>query len=249
MLQAGSTSVVLLRRKSSGAIDHVMLHRADPSALPAPDPDADEEDDDDVAEVAQKPVGLGMVFLPADGKGGRVIKRLKEGSAADAHGEVLPGDRCFTIDGKTVDCLTDRELSDANKGPVGSTAVVVLRSKGGVRKACVLKRREPVFDSIVEGCGSELSYNSSIASGLTASDSSGRSGLGLTFHEWSPDNGGMRVKRVKKGGAADNSRQISPGDIVKTIDGVSLDKTDNRQLLKLLMGIEGSIAVGLAAPR
>ena len=242
MQPVGSTSVCVLRRKDN-SLDHVMLVRPEPALQAEEDNDeAHEQDEEDVNEP-QRPVGLGMVFLRPDNKGGRVIKRLKEGSAADVHGDVNPGDRCLSIDGKAVENMTDRELSDSNRGWLGSTAVVVLRSKGGILKTCELKRRTPVFDSIVEGCGSELSYDSSIASGLTASDTTGKSGLGLTFHEWNSASGGLRVKRVKKGGAADNCGQIRPGDIVQAIDGTELANIEHRALLKIVMGPEGSIAV------
>ena len=175
-------------------------------------------------------VGLGMVFLRADDKGGRVIKRIKEGSAADADGHVVPGDRCLAIDGQSVEGMTDRELSDVNKGSIGSVAAVVVRSRGGIVKEFSLKRRRPVLEDILEGCGSELSCNSSIASGLTASGSlSGKSGLGLTFHEWdSRANAGLRVKRVKPGGAAAACGLIEYGDVVTSIDGVSVDKIEHR---------------------
>ena len=242
MRPVDSTSVCVLRRKD-GSLDHVMLQRVELPEQVEEDLTAVDEDDTEQLQEPHKSVGLGMVFLRPDGKGGRVIKRLKEESAADAHKDVLPGDRCLTINDKAIEKMTDRELSDVNKGPLGSTAAVVLRSKSGIAKHCVLKRRTPVFDSIVEVCGSELSYDSSIASGLTASDTAGRTGLGLTFHEWNSGSGGLRVKRVKIGGAADNCRKIHPGDIVQSIDGFSLEKIEHHALLKLLMGPEGSIAV------
>jgi C-terminal processing protease CtpA/Prc len=242
MRVVGSTSVCVLRRRDN-SLDHVMLLRPEPALQAGKDADEVAEEEEEGEDEPQKLVGLGMVFLRPDNKGGRVIKRLKEGSAADAHGDVVPGDRCLSIDGKPIENMTDRELSDSNRGWLGSRAVVVLRSKGGVLKTCELKRRTPVFDSIVEGCGSELSYDSSIASGLTASDTTGRCGLGLTFHEWKSVGGGLRVKRVKRGGAADNSGRIHPGDIVQAIDGTKLGNVDHRALLKIVMGPEGSIAV------
>jgi C-terminal processing protease CtpA/Prc len=241
---AGSTSVCVLRRKD-GSLDHVMLCRPEQSLQSEECATAvsEDEDEDHLSDEPERPVGLGMVFLRPDGKGGRIVKRKKEGSAADAHNNILPGDRCLTIDGQAIENLTDRELSDLNRGMIGSTAIVVLRSKSGMDKECVLKRCKPIFENIVEGCGSELSYDSSIASGLTSSDTSGRSGLGLTFHEWAAGTGGLRVKRVKKGGAADNSAQIHPGDVIQKIDGMPLDNIESRALLKLLMGPEGSIVV------
>jgi len=207
MRAVGSTSVCVLRRRDN-SLDHVMLLRPEPALQTEQDADEVAEEEEEGEDEPKKLVGLGMVFLRPDNKGGRVIKRLKEGSAADAHGDVVPGDRCLSIDGKSIENMTDRELSDSNRGWLGSTAVVELRSKGGVLKTCELKRRTPVFDSIVEGCGSELSYDSSIASGLTASDTTGMCGLGLTFHEWNSVGGGRRVKRVKKGGAGDNSVRV-----------------------------------------
>jgi C-terminal processing protease CtpA/Prc len=214
MRAVGSTSVCVLRRRDN-SLDHVMLLRPEPALQAEKDAHEVAEEEEEGEDEPQKLVGLGMVFLRPDNKGGCVIKRLKEGSTADTHSDVVPGDCCLSIDGKPIENMTDRELSDSNRGWLGSTAVVVLRSKGGVLKTCELKRRTQVFDSIVEGCGRELSYDSSIASGLTTSDTTGRCGLGLTFHEWNSVGGGLRVKRVKKGGVADNSGRIHPGDIVQ----------------------------------
>eukprot|EP00961_Rhodomonas_salina_P008780 119566-Rhodomonas_salina.1 len=48
------------------------------------------------AQVSRAPVqkaGLGLTFLKPDGAPGVVIKRVKEGGAAEATGRIVPGDR------------------------------------------------------------------------------------------------------------------------------------------------------------
>ena len=186
------------------------------------------------------PVGLGMTFLKCDGKGGRVVKRVKDGSAAQVAG-VRPGERCISIDGIELAGARDREIAEQNLGAEGSTCIVLLRHKGTMREVVLTRRRfnRPLTR---DSCGlSEASFDASVHGGSPSKH--GAVGLGITLHSWDGQDSAVRVKRIKDGGAAKASGQIAPGDMLMSIDGASVAGLSNRELAELVMGPEGSISV------
>jgi C-terminal processing protease CtpA/Prc len=197
--------------------------------------------DDDLEDSSRRPISLGMVFLKSlDGKAGRVVKRIKQGSAADIAG-VRPGDRCLSINGLALETASDEDLARANIGEDGSTAIVVLRNKKGEDTVLTLTRRR--FDSgghTLDSVGSERSFDASVYKG---SSGSGLCGIGLTFDSWHGKEKGLRVKRVKAGGPADLCGKIEKGDLVLQIDGNTLAGIDHRSLVDLIMGPDGSVCV------
>ena len=67
-------------------------------------------------------------------------------------------------------------------------------------------------------------------------------GAGLTF-EKKDGSGGLRVKRVKEEGAAAREGSIEKGDVIEAIDGKELEGMTEKELARVMVGEEGSVAV------
>ena len=195
----------------------------------------EEEEEEEVGSRQVGLVGLGMVFLKPDGKGGRVIKRLKPGSASELSGRIHPGDRCLSIDGSELGSISDAQLSRLNRGAEGSEVEVKIKSKEGGTFSLLLSRSSfGSMDEDQEPCVSEASFGSSV----WGSRSGGRRqcGFGLTFFSWDGTSEGFQVKRVKEGGAAQLSGEVEEGDLVISIDGKKLSGCSNKEVQGLILG-------------
>ncbi|KAJ1487810.1 hypothetical protein T484DRAFT_1785535 [Baffinella frigidus] len=282
------TPALLVVKKRDSTLGHVTLHRKatvdDATAPPSDAPGTSSSAATDQVEGGgwddgPAVVGLGMTFYKLDGKGeGRVIKRVKPGSAADLCGRVRAGDRCLSIDGVEVDGIGDLEVRALTNRATGTSWVRALtnraagtsaqvtfipRKGGGVVEEVMLTREaygEEGEEDALDGCGSEVSYSSSVASGF--GESSKSIGLGLTFRSFEAAEGlqssksiglgltfrsfeaaeGLQVKRVKPGGAS--HAQIFPGDVVMAIDGHPV-LVDNRAIMNLVIGPQHFVAIVL----
>ena len=65
-------------------------------------------------------------------------------------------------------------------------------------------------------------------------------GVGITFTKTQSDST-FSVKRVTEGGPADLAGTIRSGDIIKTVDGVSVERKSYRQFARMILGPLGSI--------
>lgn len=78
-------------------------------------------------QVSRAPVakaGLGLTFVKPDGAPGVVIKRVKEGGAAEATQRIFPGDRVMEIDDTQLVEVSSKMLSSVVMGPDGSHATL-----------------------------------------------------------------------------------------------------------------------------
>ena len=126
----------------------------------------------------------------------------------------------------------------AGESPEGGAAAAA-----GVQDGGAAVQREESRDS----AASDVSLSSSVAADVSEIgddvDESGRPcGIGLTFCQ-KPEKDGVKVKRVKEGGAAAQQGGVSAGDVVCSIDGVQMAGLEQARQARLMLGAEGSVAV------
>jgi len=205
--------------------------------------------------------GLGLTFKPPDGKGGVLVKRVKEDGPAV--GIVHEGDRIVSIDDWPLNDISNQALVRLTLGIPGTEASLkISRPNVGELPDVIIVRPQPPGESVPaaatapaaapgahlsegssDSIGSEVSTSSSVARQLPAHDATcGKAcGIGLTFRAKSEAQG-IIVKRVKEGGAAALEGSIAAGDVVVSIDGTATAGLDQTAQGKLMMGAEGSVA-------
>ena len=127
--------------------------------------------------------------------------------------------------------------------PAGESSEGGAAAAAGVQDSGAAVQREGSRDS----AASDVSLSSSVAADVSEiGDDVGESGrpcgIGLTFCQ-KPEKDGVKVKRVKEGGAAAQQGGVSAGDVVCSIDGVQMAGLEQVGQARLMLGAEGSVAV------
>jgi C-terminal processing protease CtpA/Prc len=175
-----------------------------------------------------------------DGAPGVVVKRVKEGGAAEGTRAVAPGDRVMLIDGAPLAGGRSRECAALVMGPPGSAAVLQLRKRDGSLREVTVVRGSGAAQA-AGGVAPErsLDYSDAGSDAGGAGGAARRCGIGLTFVR-AEGRGGLLVKRVKPGGPAALSGAVVPGERLMRLDGRDVAALSNDELARAILGNPGS---------
>ena len=115
------------RELMHGAI-HGILSRLDPYSLFLEEEDLEEQ----LEEMEGSFHGIGVTAFLRDG--GPVVEAVKDESPAKKAG-ILPGDRIVSVDGKTTQGMTMKDVIRAFRGPLGSKVRVGIERENGAFEA------------------------------------------------------------------------------------------------------------------
>jgi C-terminal processing protease CtpA/Prc len=172
--------------------------------------------------------GLGVTFYPPnEGDGRVVIKRVKEGGAAECSGRIMAGDLLVEIEGKPVQQLSGSDLRSLLMGLPGTRCSVRVQHPSGACENVDLVRAakdEPAARPAgrARGIASEMSMDEvAFAAAASSGERRRKVGLGMVLHEH--DGGeGLAIRKVKAGSASALSGKVAAGDRLLSIDGTSL---------------------------
>lgn len=167
------------------------------------------ESDFFTVELHKKQSGYGLNLTGGPEIDGVYVKQVQRDSAADNDGRIKKGDRLITINGRNVENATRQKCTEMLKL---SQNIAVLHLE-----RCVVGDDLPPLDTVRP----------------VVKLTKGESGFGMSL-TGGTEIGGIFVKALMAGGAAEKDGRILIGDRVVEMDGVSLDGFTRQQATELL---------------
>uniref|UniRef100_A0A4W3HDC8 Uncharacterized protein n=1 Tax=Callorhinchus milii TaxID=7868 RepID=A0A4W3HDC8_CALMI len=175
-------------------------------------------------------VGFGFVIVGGESTGkldlGIFIASVIPGGPAEKEGHIKTGSRLISINSVSLEGVTFRTAADILQNSPDEVALIISQSKGtlalGPRPECQTPTKAKDQHTGEKYCVELVKIDNSLGVNVTG-------GVNTSVKQ-----GGIYIKAIIPGGAADIDNQIRKGDRLLEVDGISLQGITHKQAIECL---------------
>ncbi|KAF5274612.1 hypothetical protein FQA39_LY07224 [Lamprigera yunnana] len=181
------------------------------------------------------------------------VHKIRDDSSAHRDGRLRKGDVILSINGKSVNGLTHKQLVLLLKEPVPEVTLTVSKSKGSDHVTTPTSPYSPSTKTLDRSISKDISNTSSNHSKLyLVSLMKDISGLGLSLEGGQDSLLGdkpLLIKKIFKGGAAEKSGKLQVGDEIVNINETNVSLMSRLEAWSILKKLPENITISLTIRR